>query len=206
MNQQIKITFLGHGLILLCLIMLSGCSSTAKKPYEKRSRNPEKQMGIMRIYLETHEDGIRTQEVQVLRSSPFDVTVDRAPILSEAQMTQVRVVNNEFGFHIEVDFDKRGTWLLESYSATNVGRKFVVMTEFPEQIWMAAPIVRTRIGNGTFSFTPDATVDEANRMAMAVNNSIRKIKNIKAPKKSDSDDSDSQLVREPKIGNRASKS
>lgn len=153
----------------------------------KESKDPEKQLGQLRIYLETHEDGIRSQKVQVLRSAPFEVVVDRSPILTEAHLDDIKLVYTDFGYHIEIQADQRGTWLLESYTATNSGRKLVISAAFPEIIWLAAPIIRGRVSDGRFTFSPDASVEEANRLVLAIDNSIRKIKNRKKPKDSDGD-------------------
>lgn len=193
-------------LVTTSAILLTGaaCSTTSsgekkeEKPLTAEDVDPEKYLGKLRIYLETHEDGIRSQTVKVLRAKPFDVTVDKFPILTEELMNSIRVVNTEYGYHMEVQMDQRGSWLLESYTATNNGRRLIVYAEFPEKEWIAAPIIRTRLGSGTFNFIPDASVDEANRIAMTVSNSIRKIKKIKKPSPASSN-SDSSTSRSTKL-------
>ncbi len=160
---------------------LVSCSTTNENGV-KESRDPDKQLGLLRIYLEIHEDGIRSQRVQVLRSAPFEVVVDRNPILTEANLDSISVKHNELGMFIELQADRRGSWLLESYTATNTGRRLVISAAFPEMIWLAAPIIRARVADGVIRFAPDATVEEAKQLEIAVMNSIRKIKNLKKPK------------------------
>lgn len=174
--QQLSRIFL---LLLMIVVPNSGCLTNDAT---KESRNPEKQLGQLRVFLETHEDGIRSQRVKVLRSAPFEVVVDRAPILTEAELNRIELVQTELGYFIEIEADKRGSWILENYSATNSGRRFVISVVYPEQIWLAAPVIRARIADGIMRFSPDASIEEAHEIVLAVNNSIRKIKNIKKPK------------------------
>lgn len=201
MNQYIKNTFW----FVLCLFVMgiaSGCkTTTSDKPKDPSEVDPEKYLGKMRIFLEIHEDGIRSQKVKVLRRHPIEVSVDQSPILTESLMQNIKLVNNQYGYHLEIQFDQRGSWLLESYTATNGGKRLVVFVDYPEQQWIAAPLIRSRIAEGKLIIIPDANVEEANRIAMTVMNSIRKIKKIKKPKEqktsSSSDSSRTTKLKNP---------
>ena len=204
MNQYIKNTFWFLSCFILCGILLGCKTTTSEKPKDPSKVNPEKYLGKMRIFLEVHEDGIRSQNVKVLRRRPIEVSIDQSPILTESLMQEIRLVNNQYGFHLEVQFDQRGTWLLESYTATNGGKRLAIFVDYPEQQWIAAPIIRTRLADGKLVIIPDASVEEANRIAMTVMNSIRKIKKIKKPKK-DKPSNGSTTSRTTKLKNPHSK-
>ena len=83
------------------------------------------------------------------------------------------------GFALRIRFDHPGTALLEEYTAANHGRKIAVFSQFGEKIkdyrWLAAPIIARRITDGVFTFTPDATREEAEEIALGLNNVAKKV-------------------------------
>ncbi|MCU0786083.1 MAG: hypothetical protein MUF81_18955 [Verrucomicrobia bacterium] len=170
---------------LLCLALLVsavGC------------RNPEsgreKQLAALRVHLEVNPDSTGMSErVPIYRANPTMVNVDRGPFLREGNVTEAKVIVDALGgFALLVQFDQRGTWLLEQYSATNPGRRFGIYAEFGEKPvvkrWLGAPVIARRISNGVLTFTPDATRDEAEQIARGLNNLAIKVGNQSKPKKS----------------------
>jgi preprotein translocase subunit SecD len=121
----------------------------------------------------------RIQVISMLRDHPLEVTVLRESFLTEADVTEARVVEAEGGFALSVHFDHRGQWLLEQYSAGNKGRRFAIESEFGPGMttkrWLAAPVISRRIGDGVLTFTPDTSREEADQIVLGLNNVAKKV-------------------------------
>ena len=76
---------------------------------------------------------------------------------------------------IFVQFDRRGTWLLEQYTTANRGRRIAIMSQFGQVRWLAAPKISKPITDGTLVFTPDATREEADRIVRGLTNVAKKM-------------------------------
>ncbi len=162
-------------LAALFMVLLCGC------------RTPEaKRLSALRIHLETNRDSTgRTEGVPIYRDKPFTVVIDKSPFLTESQVKQARIVDDVGGFQIEVEFERRGTWLLEEYSNSNLGKRFAIFSEFPKpgkekgsvSRWLAAPLITRPIKDGILKFTPDATREEAARIVRGLNNLSKKLDN-----------------------------
>ena len=72
-----------------------------------------------------------------------------------------------------------GTVLLEECTAANRGRRIAIFSQFGEKIkdyrWLAAPVITRRISDGVLVFTPDATREEAEEIALGLNNVSKKV-------------------------------
>lgn len=146
-------------------------------------QSPENKMrAALRLHLEANRDvSGRGQAVQVYRENPFLINVDRSPFLSEKLVSEAQIVDEPGGFAIKVKFERRGVWLLDQYSTANLGKRFVIFSQFPgegkeqETIgrWLAAPVIHNRITDGTLVFTPDASRAEALRIVRGLNNEAR---------------------------------
>ena len=85
--------------------------------------------------------------------------------------------------------NRQGSWLLEQYTA-KPHKHILVFSQFfspgEEKMnagrWLAAPMVGTHIVDGRFIFTPDATREEAQRIALGLNNVAKKLDNAEDPK------------------------
>ena len=161
--------------LLLALGLVFGCKSTGSKD--------KKLLSTVRLHQEMNPDPMgRTEKVQVYRESPVQFTVDKEPFLTEASVKNAKVVDVTGGFALQIQFDRQGSWLLEQYTA-KPSRHIVVHSQFfnpgEDKInlgrWLAAPIVRTHITDGLFIFTPDATREEAQRIAIGLNNVAKKL-------------------------------
>ena len=103
--------------------------------------------------------------VQVLRSSPISVSIDREPIVTEAYLADAKVVSTIGGSEIELQFNSMGRTLLENSTAANRGRRIVIYSDFDkEHRWLAAPVITRLISDGVLRFTPDATPEEMERI------------------------------------------
>jgi preprotein translocase subunit SecD len=155
--------------LAILLVPLCGCE------YLKHRNEP---VGAMRIHIEVAADNASgsmsaAQTVSVFRSDPVAVTIDKDPILTEANLVAAKVISTPEAPAIEVRFDENGTWILEQYSASNPGRHFVVYGQWGKKLkdgrWLAAPLITGRISDGIFSFTPDMSRDEANQFVLGLN-------------------------------------
>jgi preprotein translocase subunit SecD len=98
--------------------------------------------------------------------------------LTELNVSSAKVVEVMGGFALQIEFNHSGNMLLEQYTAANPGRHLAVFSLFgkkkEESRWLGAPIIAHRISNGILIFTPDASRDEAERIAAGLNNYAKK--------------------------------
>ena len=160
---------LGLGLVVLCA---AGCNS----PEHAR----KKETATIAIHIETGaQAGEKASRISVFRASPIELTVEKQPFIHEAFLTEAHVVSVMDGFAITLQFDRRGTLLLEQYTAGNLGRHFAIEVQFgkdlAQQRWLAAPVIQRRISNGVLTFTTDATREEAEQIVLGLSNVGKKI-------------------------------
>ena len=165
---------------LLCaatLLSVTGCQSTKTKE--------EKQTATLRVHQETNPLPLdQSERVTVLRHAPMYIEIERSPFLSEAQVASARVVDNQDGFALQIQFNQQGQWLLEQYSSANTKRRFAIRSQFRVSTnvfdrWLAAPVIGRRIVDGVLVFTPDTDRTEAEAIARGLNN----VANYVDPKK-----------------------
>jgi hypothetical protein len=163
-------------LLALSLLLAGGCSS----PEQRR----KKEYSAVRVHLEAPAaPASRSQPVPVYRAKPVFINVENAPFLSEHNVKAAAVIDVPGGFDLKLELDRRGTWLLEQYSSGNPSRRLVIFAQFasvtiPGQIearWLAAIKLTHRITDGVLTFTPDATREEAEQIALGLNNTARKL-------------------------------
>jgi len=167
--------------LYLILAMIMGVAAVGCKSTDGQKK---KLLSTLRLHQETNPDLMgRSETVEVYRASPVGFTVDKAPFLSEANVKEAKVVDVTGGFVLELQFDRQGGWLLEQYTGAGRGKHILVFSQFvnpgEEKInkgrWLAAPQVHTHVTDGRFSFTPDATREEAERIAQGLNNVAKKL-------------------------------
>ncbi len=149
----------------LCLALLAslftGCRST---------RSEKKQEASLRFHLETNLDGTeRSQAIAIGRSAPFAISIETRAFLTEFNIEKASVVIAPGGYALSIQFDREGAWILEQYSTAHKGKRAAIAAEFGELRWIAAPILRDRITNGLFVFTPDTSQEEAEKIARGIN-------------------------------------
>jgi hypothetical protein len=166
---------------LALLVPVTGCQS----PESARA----KQIATFRLHLAVTPDGTHFSEpVPIYRANPTMVNIDRSAFLTEGSIAGARVISDELGgYSLQVQFDPRGTYLLEQYTAMYPGKRFAIFGEFGEKMeqhrWLGAPIIPRRISNGILTFTPDATREEAEQIAIGLNNVAIQSGNQEKPKK-----------------------
>jgi preprotein translocase subunit SecD len=161
---------------LFCLfaVLFAGCK-TAKDEKEKF-------ISTLSLHIEVVPDSSTfSKSVTVSREKPVTVNIETSPFISEAQVAEAKVVDELGGWALQIKFQRRGSWLLEQYTTTNPGKHIAVFSIFgedkknKESRWLGAPIITRRISNGTLTFTPDATREEAETIARGLNNLARQV-------------------------------
>ena len=162
-------------LAILTAILATGCG---EKYHQKH------QLSSLRVYLET--SGEKTgRPVAVSRSEQVMFNVENEPFLTEVIVKKADVVNTVGGFALSIEFDRKGSWLLEQYTSGNKGKHLVIFSAFVppgtnrinEGRWLAAPTINQRMTDGRISFTPDASRPETEAIARGLNNLARKLNN-----------------------------
>jgi preprotein translocase subunit SecD len=164
-------------LILVPLFAMAlGCKST-----EDNDRNV---LSSLRLHIEAKADQFdRTETVEVDRDSPIKFTVEKVPFLSEKSVKEAKVIDVTGGFELQIEFDHEGGWLLEQYTSANRTKHIVIFSQFAnrgeEKInngrWLAAPQIQKHISDGVFIFTPDATREESERIALGLNHVAKRL-------------------------------
>ena len=159
-------------LVALAMAGLCGCSSAEHKR--------KKEVSTLELHMQVRADpSERSTEAKILRDHPITFTIEKAPFLTEAYVKSAKVVDVTGGFELRIEFDQHGTWLLEQVTAENVGRHTAVLSQFGDKMketrWLAAPMTHRRIADGVLTFTPDATREEAEEIALGLNNLAKKV-------------------------------
>lgn len=157
--------------LALVVVSLCGCKLLTGRHNE--------QTAALRVHMELAPNSAggpmsAGETVSLLRADPVQVTIDKDPILTEANVVAAKIINTPDSPAIDVRFDENGTWILEQYSASNPGRHFVIFGQWGKNLkdgrWLAAPLITKRINDGILSFTPDMSHDEATNFVAGLNN------------------------------------
>lgn len=160
-------------LLAMVTVAACGCHSTG----EKKSK---KLVSTLRLHLEASRDSPKASErVPVYRDNPIWLTVEKTPFLSEGEISAASVVDVVGGFALSIQFNRQGAGVLEEFTVQNRSRRIAIFSQFGEMIldyrWLAAPVINHRIADGVLVFTPDATREEAEEIALGLNNVAKKV-------------------------------
>lgn len=154
--------------------------SAADKSAPAKAKKPKKPKPLdrLRVHVEAKRElPERSLPAVVGRTSPMAYNVEKVPILNESHVEHAVLVDQPGGFQVRIQFNSMGSKLLESYTAATAGRHLCVITDIDgEARWLAAPLVRQRIADGTISFSPDASREEMERLVFGLNEMVRKEK------------------------------
>jgi hypothetical protein len=161
-----------NGFLVLALMTLApGCKTGAER---KRA----KELSTVRIHVESDRGTTDSSSaISIHRASPILLNISREAIIDESNVAAARVVDEPGGlFGVEIQLDRRGSWILEHATVSHRGRHLAIFSEFGEQArWLAAPLIQAKNSSGLLRFTPDATREEAERFARGLNNLARQI-------------------------------
>ena len=159
--------------LLLGIALGSGCQSD-----KNQKKAPKKGYNLLRLHIEVNPDGAdKSTLVSVGRHASFPVNITMAAFVDEGHLTKVSLFEDAVGgFKIMLQLNRQGAWLLEQYTVSNKGRRIVVSAELEGLRWVAAPLITKRITDGIFTFTPDATREEAEKLVLGLNHTIKKLR------------------------------
>jgi preprotein translocase subunit SecD len=164
----------------VCILWLTGCQSTSKKE--------NMHVATMRVHLEVVSEDI-LKKTQTAKIAQTKFTVDKESFLDESEIIDAEVIDSIGGFALVVSFDRRGSMLLEQYTAMNTGKHIAINAGWGQKPavtrWIAAPIIKRRIGDGRLAFTPDATREEAEEIALGLNVHAKSNSDYEKKKKKD---------------------
>src|SRR5689334_11063955 len=143
--MKIRLVPFNIHLCVLLMGLLLGC-----KTGEERKKS--KEASTLRLYLESDEGG-HSGGVSVYRASPVQLSVDREPFLTEADLESAAVVEARGGFALQAQFNGHGALVLEGVTVAHKGRHIAIQSFFGESRWLAAPLITRRIANGELVFT-----------------------------------------------------
>jgi hypothetical protein len=163
--------------IYLCLALTVLFAAACSSPAEKKKKKEEKETAFLDLHLEVNRDGSQdNEEIVINRSSPYTINVDKTGFVDSGDLDEAVVVDDLGGFLIRIKFNWRGTQLLDGVTSANHNRRIAVFARFPETRWLASPVVHKRIADGVFTFTPDCSREEADRLVRGLNNVAKKVK------------------------------
>jgi hypothetical protein len=151
-----------------------------------QTQSHHKEMCVLRVHVEAHQetDTNRCTVVQISRDHPVDLQIDSNALLTESDVKEAKVVEDPGGFAIRLQFNRKGSWLLEEYTGGNRGRHFAIFSQFvkpgdrqlhTEGRWLAAPRITRNIADGVLVFSPDASREEADEIVQGLNNEAKKL-------------------------------
>jgi preprotein translocase subunit SecD len=178
--MMIRHTRFNLNLALVTMLVLTLCPAC-----KTHTKDPEKDLlATLQLRQELNRDPRgATEEVPIYRDNPVMLTVSKQPFLTERNVKEAKVVEVTGGFALQLQFDRKGSWLLEQYTMTSRGRRIAIFCQFeipPEKVlnkgrWLAAPKIVNHITTGLLVFTPDATREESEHIARELNNVHEKI-------------------------------
>jgi preprotein translocase subunit SecD len=161
-------------LTVVAVFLLPACKSSPEK----------KLLSVVALHLEVNRDQTgRSKAIPVFREKPVMVNLENSPFLSEGNIKEAKIIDDLVGFAVRLEFERRGAWLLEQYTTSNVGKRIGIYSEFkdpPESKtnttrWLAAPVITQPIKDGVLTFTPDASREEMTSFVLGLNNLAKKI-------------------------------
>lgn len=158
-------------LALAIIVLVAGCATSAES---KR----KKELSSLRIHIESDPgNSDRASAISVHRASPILLNIDREAVLDESEVNVAKVTGQSGGlFSVEIQFTRRGSWILERTTVANRGKHIAIFSQFGDQArWLAAPLITAKNSSGRLVFTPDATYEEAERFVNGLNNVARKL-------------------------------
>src|SRR5436190_4114062 len=162
--------------VALAALLAAGCASSKSDPDEAGKKKKKRQEVVLKLHLEINADGTeRVGTATVGRSAPFTISVEKKEFLNELQVVKAGLLDSLGAYSIALQFDKKGSWILDQYSTANKGRHIAVWAEYGEVRWIAAPKITQRLSDGRFIFTPDVTREDAEKIVDGLNYVAEKI-------------------------------
>ena len=150
------------------LVLVCGCASGSGK-------KDEKEKAVLTLHLQTdQEPGNGVKHIFVNRDAPIYLNVEQEPFVDSADIDSAAVVDDFGAYSIQLKFDTRGMVLLEQMTSGNQSKRIAVFAKWgKESRWLGCWLIRHRVQNGIFVFTPDASREEAARIVRGLNHAAK---------------------------------
>jgi len=133
--------------------------------------------------LEAFADGTgRNGQVPVTQQKIM-INVEGEAFLTEGDLVDARLIDGMGGFEIELFFDSHGALVLDMVTSSSKGKRVVILVQYPQpkpqkqfSRWVAARVIDKRVANGVWTFTPDLSREEAERIVRGLKNVVAKSK------------------------------
>ncbi len=173
-----KAWFGRFNIYFLAVVMGVGCGCHTTKHRDKAKK--DKDASTVRLYLEVNPDGSdRNMPVTIFRASPVSITINKTPFLTEGDLEQAKLVDTVGIPSIQLKFKwPDGMRMLEMVTTSYKGQRIAVFSQFGPGMerWLAAPQITKQVTDGVFSFTPDASRAEAERIVKGLTNVVQELK------------------------------
>ncbi|MBL9175781.1 MAG: hypothetical protein JNL10_19720 [Verrucomicrobiales bacterium] len=161
-------------------------TNAVSSPSTKKDSKPKKasdRYSVIRYHLETTDDG-NGPKAEVLRSRPQLIPIEKMPFFDERDVAAADLIETpDGGFILQVEGTTHGRNAMEMATVSANGRRVAIYaqwmtdTDTPEIRWIAAPMVRGTVRNGTLRFSVDCDRSEAQMLVDGLNNVAVKLKN-----------------------------
>ncbi len=154
-------------------------SSDSKSTSKSKAR---KEYALFRLHLQVNADGTSfTMPVSVYRARPVTLVVNTTPVVSEVNIARAELVDDLAGYSIMVMLDRQGALALENATTAFKDSRLVVFSQWggeknSEGRWLGAVYIDKRLSDGIFTFTPDASREEAERIVAGMNNVAERLR------------------------------
>ncbi len=159
-------------------LLLAGALGWGCQTDPNQKKAPKTGYNLLRLHLEVNPDGTdKSSPVTVGQLSPFPVNVQKVAFVDETHLARASVVDDDLGgFKMRIQFNRQGSWLLEQYTLSSKGKRLAVFAQLDTVRWLAAPIITKSVSDGVLTFTPDATREEAEKLAVGLNKTVKKLR------------------------------
>lgn len=157
-------------------MLLAGCQSDKQEKEAKKKK--DKEATTLGMHLEVNADGSgRNGPITLLRASPITLNVESTPFLTHANVIRADIVEELGTWGIRLQFTQpQGARLLSWATAQHKGKRIAIHAEWGEARWLAAPQILQHLQDGVFTFTPDASHEEIERIVSGLNNVAEEVR------------------------------
>ena len=158
-------------------------SANAPAAKKKQPKKASDRYAVIRYHLETTDDG-NGPKAEVIRSRPQLIPIEKMPFFDERDVAAADLIETpDGGFIIQIEGTQHGRNAMEMATVSANGRRIAIYGQWmtdsdaPEIRWIAAPMLRGTIRNGTLRFSVDCDRSEAQMLVDGLNNVAVKLKN-----------------------------
>ncbi len=155
---------------LLLIVLCPGCETTGKK-------KEDKDVSILSLHLQTDQlDGPHIKHITVFRAAPIYLNVEEDAYVDSGNIVAAAVADDNGSYDIQIKFDMHGSVLLDQMTSGNRNKRIAVFCKWDKETrWLSAKLINRRAFDGIYTFTPDASREEVERIVRGLNNVAKKM-------------------------------